>query len=52
MELGIPYLIAAILCDNMSTIGIAHNSVLLAGTKHMVMDLFSVRENVLNKQAT
>lgn len=39
-----------ILCDNQSTVALAHNPVLHARTKHMEIDLFFVREKVLAKQ--
>ena len=36
-------------CDNTSTVSLTHNPVLHARTKHMELDLFFVRENILNK---
>lgn len=48
-ELKVPFTTPAIFCDNQSTIAMAHNLVLHARTKHMEIDLFFVREKVLNK---
>ncbi|MCH84337.1 copia-type polyprotein [Trifolium medium] len=39
-----------IFCDNQSTVAMAHNPVLHARTKHIEINLFFVREKVLNKQ--
>lgn len=36
--------------DNTSTVSLAHNPVLHSRTKHMELDLFFVREKVLNKK--
>lgn len=41
-ELGIILSSPTIHCDNMSTIALAHNSILLARTKHIELDLFFV----------
>ncbi|MCH83335.1 hypothetical protein A2U01_0004154 [Trifolium medium] len=47
-EFGISYSSPTIHCD-MSTISLAHNPILHARTKHMELDLFFVREKVLQK---
>jgi len=39
-----------VLCDNSSAVQMAHNPVIRAKTKHMELDLFSVREKVLSKK--
>ena len=39
-----------VFCDNMSTVALAHNPVLHSRTKHMELDLFFVREKVLEKR--
>ena len=49
-ELGVTFTRPLVHCDNMSTISLTHNPVLHACTKHMELDLFFVREKVLNKQ--
>lgn len=49
-ELSIPFSTPLVFCDNQSAISLAHNPVLHARTKHMTLDLFFVREKVLNKQ--
>lgn len=51
-ELKVPFTTPAIFCDNQSTVAMAHNPVLHARTKHMEIDLFFVREKVLNKTLT
>ena len=38
-----------IYCDNQSAVAISHNPVLHSRTKHMELDIFFVREKVLNK---
>lgn len=38
-----------VFCDNMSTAALAHNPVLHSRTKHMELDLFFVREKVMEK---
>lgn len=50
IELKIPTQSPPIYCDNQSTVAMAHNHVLHSRTKHMEIDLFFVREKVLNKQ--
>ena len=49
-ELQVPHTTPVILCDNTSTVSLAHNPVLHSRTKHMELDLFFVREKVLTKQ--
>lgn len=49
-ELGVPFTTPAAYCDNLSTVSLAHNPVLHARTKHMELDLFFLREKVLQKQ--
>lgn len=49
-ELKVPFSTPKVLCDNMSTIALAHNPVLHSRTKHMELDLYFVREKVLQKQ--
>ena len=39
-----------ILCDNQSTVALSHNPVLHARTKHMELDIFFVREKVVQKE--
>lgn len=51
-ELGIPFSSPRTFCDNQSAVALAHNLVLHARTKHMEIDLFFVREKVLQKQLT
>lgn len=48
-ELKIPLNVPTVLCDNLSTIALAHNPVLHARSKHMELDIFFVREKVLSK---
>lgn len=48
-ELQTPFKTPRILCDNLSTVSLAHNPVLHSRTKHMELDIFFVREKVLNK---
>lgn len=49
-ELKIPTQYPLIYCDNQITVAMAHNHVLHSISKHMEIDLFFVREKVLNKQ--
>jgi len=49
-ELNVPFATPKVLCDNLSTVSLAHNHVLHARSKHMELDLFFVREKVLQKQ--
>ncbi|PNX63545.1 putative TIR-NBS-LRR resistance protein, partial [Trifolium pratense] len=41
-----------LLCDNVSAVMIAHNSVLHARTKHLELDIHFIREKVLVKALT
>lgn len=41
-----------ILCDNLSTVTLAHNPILHNRTKHMELDIFFLREKVLSKSLT
>ena len=49
-ELQVTHTTPLILCDNTSTVSLAHNPVIHSRTKHMELDLFFVREKVLTKQ--
>ncbi|KAI5431110.1 hypothetical protein KIW84_035322 [Lathyrus oleraceus] len=49
-ELHIATKVPLILCDNQSTVLLAHNPVMHTKTKHMEIDLFFVREKVLTKK--
>jgi len=49
-ELKVATTVPTVLCDNLSTVALAHNPVLHSRTKHMELDLFFVREKVLQKQ--
>jgi len=49
-ELHIPHATPVIFCDNMSTVALAHNSVMHSCTKHVELDLFFVREKVMAEQ--
>ena len=48
-ELCLPIPTPVIYCDNQSTVALSHNPVLHSRTKHMELDIFFVREKVLNK---
>jgi histone deacetylase 1/2 len=48
-ELGCRFYTPKILCDNLSTVSLAHNPTLHHRTKHMELDIFFVREKVLSK---
>jgi histone deacetylase 1/2 len=48
-ELGCKFYTPKILCDNLSTVSLAHNPTLHHRTKHMELDIFFVREKVLSK---
>ncbi|GAU41870.1 hypothetical protein TSUD_366180 [Trifolium subterraneum] len=48
-ELGCQFDTPKVLCDNLSTVSLAHNPILHHRTKHMELDIFFVREKVLNK---
>lgn len=51
-ELHCTFQIPKILCDNLSTITLAHNPVLHNRTKHMELDIFFLREKVISKRLT
>ncbi|MDV3140030.1 MAG: reverse transcriptase domain-containing protein [Sweet potato little leaf phytoplasma] len=51
-ELCVSYKPPVILCDNLSTVALAHNPVLHAKTKHIALDLFFVSEQVQSKTIT
>ena len=51
-ELQFEYQTPHILCDNLSTISLAHNPTLHSRTKHMELDIFFVKEKVLNNSLT
>jgi histone deacetylase 1/2 len=48
-ELGCKFHTPKILCDNLSTVSLSHNPTLHHRTKHMELDIFFVREKVINK---
>jgi histone deacetylase 1/2 len=48
-ELHVPTKVPQILCDNLSAVSLAHNFVLHSRTKHMELDIFFVREKVINR---
>ncbi|GAU47982.1 hypothetical protein TSUD_87860 [Trifolium subterraneum] len=48
-ELQCKFSTPRILCDNLSTVSLAHNPTLHHRTKHMELDIFFVREKVLSK---
>ena len=48
-ELKIKHELPHVYCDNMSAVALTHNPVLHARTEHMELDIFFVREKVLNK---
>jgi len=48
-ELRVPISVPQVHCDNLSVVSLAHNPVLHSRTKHMELDIFFVREKVLNK---
>ncbi|MCH79359.1 retrovirus-related Pol polyprotein from transposon TNT 1-94 [Trifolium medium] len=49
-ELGCKFYTPKVLCDNLSTVSLAHNPTLHHRTKHMELDIFFVREKVINKE--
>lgn len=49
-ESGFSLSVPAVFCDSLSTIALAHNPVLHARTKHMELDMFFLRETMLQKQ--
>ena len=48
-ELKISHTTPHVYCDNMSAVALTHNPILHARTKHMELDIFFVREKVINK---
>ncbi|XP_019429729.1 PREDICTED: uncharacterized protein LOC109337252 [Lupinus angustifolius] len=48
-ELKVPHQVPLILCDNLSTVAMAHNHVLHKRTKHIELDLFFVRDKIQAK---
>lgn len=48
-ELQLPFKAPVVYCDNLSAVALSHNPVLHSRTKHMELDLYFVREKVLNK---
>lgn len=48
-ELQVPIHVPVIYCDNQSTVALSHNPGPHSHTKHMELDIFFVREKVLNK---
>ncbi|MCH91664.1 retrovirus-related Pol polyprotein from transposon TNT 1-94, partial [Trifolium medium] len=48
-ELKVPIKVPQVFCDNLSAVSLAHNPVLHSRTKHMELDIFFVREKVINK---
>ena len=48
-ELHIQHSVPTVYCDNKGTVALTHNPVLHTRTKHMELDIFFVREKVLNK---
>lgn len=49
LELDCKISIPKLLCDNLSTVTLAHNPVMHNRTKHMELDIFFVREKILSK---
>lgn len=49
MELRVDIVTPTMYCDNLSTKALPHNPVRHAKTKHMELDIFFLREKVLNK---
>jgi len=49
-ELSLSLCTPVLLCDNQSVVAIAHNCVFHSRTKHMEIDVFYVRDQVLSKQ--
>ena len=49
-ELQVKHTTPVVFCDNMGIVALAHNPVLHSRTKHMELDLFFVREKVLEKR--
>jgi len=48
-ELRVPIKVPQVYCDNLSAVSLAHNPVLQSRTKHMELDIFFVREKVMNR---
>lgn len=48
-ELWVPFSTPVLFCDNLSTVALSHNPILYAKTKHMELDIFFLREKVINK---
>lgn len=49
-NLHIKHIVPTVLCNILNTISLAHNHVLHARTKHMILELFFVREKVVVNQ--
>lgn len=49
IELHVQFQTPVLYCDNLSTVSLSHNPVLHAKTKHMELDIFFLREKVINK---
>ncbi|MCH93029.1 retrovirus-related Pol polyprotein from transposon TNT 1-94 [Trifolium medium] len=49
-ELKVPYHTPTLLCDNISSVSLAHNPVLHSRTKHIELDIHFVREKTLSRQ--
>ena len=48
-ELQVRHTAPVVFCDNMITVALAHHPVLHSRTKHMELELFFVREKVMEK---
>ncbi|KAI5399647.1 hypothetical protein KIW84_064829 [Lathyrus oleraceus] len=48
-QLSVPFTTPILFCVNLSIVALSHNPVLHARTKHMELDIFFLRENVLSK---
>lgn len=51
-ELKVSFQQPTLLCDNLSVVHLAHNSVLHARTKHLELDIHFVRKKLMAKQLT
>nr|KYP41910.1 Copia protein [Cajanus cajan] len=49
-ELSVSHQITIVLCDNLSVVHLAHNSVLHAKSGQMELDMFFVRDKILAKK--
>jgi len=49
-ELQLSSCVPVVYCDNLSTVQLSHNPILHSRTKHMELDIFFVRDKVLQKQ--